>query len=202
MGPLPVPAAKVLLFCLGLVPLARWVWLGVNGGLTANPQEFLLRSAGTWTFVCLLVTLAISPLRVWLRQPGLIRLRRMCGLFAFFYACLHFLAYAGWDQGFDVPFILADIAERPFIAFGFVAFVLLIALAATSPQAAMRRLGRHWQRLHRAIYAIGILAIVHLYLHKAGKNDFQDVWWFGGVLAALLAWRIWRRYRVNPPPTR
>lgn len=190
---LPLPWARALLFCLGLAPLARWIWLGMSGGLTANPQEFLLRSAGTWTFIILAVTLAISPLRAWTGQPALIRLRRMCGLFAFFYACLHLLAYAGWDHGFALASILADIGERPFIAFGFAAFVLLAALAATSTRAAMRRLGRNWQRLHRAVYVAALLGLVHLYLHKAGKNDFVDVGWFGAALAVLLGWRVWRR---------
>ena len=131
-----------------MTPFARWIWLGLNNGLTANPVEFLTRSSGTWTLVCLLVTLAITPLRRLTGQPALVRLRRMCGLFAFFYGFQHFMAWVWWDRGFDPGQMLADIGQRPFITVGFVAFVLMAALAATSTQWAMRRLGKRWQRLH------------------------------------------------------
>jgi len=187
---------KPVLFVLGLYPLLRWIWLGLNDGLSANPVEFLTRSAGVWTFVCLLVTLAITPLRRLLNQPALVRLRRMCGLFAFFYGSLHFLAWVGWDRGFDPRGMVTDIVERPFIAVGLAAFVLMTALALTSTQAAMRRLGRRWQRLHRAIYLIGLLALLHFWWHKAGKNDFFEPVIYGAVLALLLGSRVvfwWRR---------
>lgn len=189
---LPLAYARGVLFLLGLFPLARWLWLAQSGGLGANPVEFLTRSAGTWTFVCLLITLANSPLRVMLRQPMLIRLRRMCGLYTFFYACLHMLTYVWWDQWFDVAGVLADIGERPFIALGFAAFVCLLPLAVTSTRGWMRRLGRSWTRLHRLIYLTGGLALLHFWLHRAGKNDFFEVYLFGGVLALLLGWRLWR----------
>ncbi|MFC4274983.1 protein-methionine-sulfoxide reductase heme-binding subunit MsrQ [Achromobacter aloeverae] len=188
---------KPLLFLLGLAPLLRWVWLGMNDGLTANPVEFLTRSAGTWTFVCLLVTLSITPLRRLLNQPALLRVRRMCGLYTFFYGFLHFLSWAGWDRGFDPASMAEDVGQRPFILVGFLAFVLLLVLALTSFQAAMRRLGRHWGRLHRAVYLIGLLALLHLWWHKAGKHDFTQPLWYGAVLLGLLAWRVVLRVRAN-----
>lgn len=193
---IPLGAARVLLFLLGLVPLARWIWLGMTDSLGANPVEFLTRSSGTWAFICLLVTLANTPLRVLLRQPLLIRLRRMSGLFAFFYACLHVMTYVWWDQWFMLDSIVADVIERPFIALGVLAFLTLIPLAVTSTQGWMRRLGPRWRALHRLVYLTGLFAILHLWLHKAGKNDLQDVFLFGGVLAVLLGWRIWRRFRL------
>lgn len=193
---LAVGRVKPALFLLGMTPFARWIWLGLNNGLTANPVEFLTRSSGTWTLVCLLVTLSITPLRRLTGQPALVRLRRMCGLFAFFYGFLHFMAWVWWDRGFDPGQMLADIGERPFITVGFVAFVLMAALAATSTQWAMRRLGKRWQRLHRAVYAIGLLAVLHYWWHKAGKNDLEQPMIYAAVLAVLLGWRVaawWRR---------
>lgn len=188
---------KPVLFLLGLAPFLRWFWLGANGGLTANPVEFLTRSSGTWTLVCLLVTLAITPLRRLTGQPALVRLRRMCGLFAFFYGAMHFMAWVWWDRGFDPAAMLRDIGERPFITVGFAAFVLMTALAATSTQWAMRRLGKRWQSLHRAVYAIGLLAILHYWWHKAGKNDFEAPLIYAAVLALLLGWRVVERWRRN-----
>lgn len=146
--------------------------------------------------MCLLVTLAITPLRRLTGQPALVRLRRMCGLFAFFYGSLHFLAWVWWDRGLDPVSMLQDVGERPFITVGFAAFVLMAALAATSTQWAMRKLGKRWQVLHRAVYAIGLLAILHFWWHKAGKNDLQQPLLYGSVLALLLGWRVaawWRR---------
>jgi sulfoxide reductase heme-binding subunit YedZ len=141
------------LFVLALVPFLRWFWLGFTDGLTANPIEFLQRSAGTWALVCLLVTLAITPLRVITGQGALIKLRRMVGLFAFFYAVLHVTSYVWWDQWFDVAAIADDILKRPFILVGFASFVLLVPLAVTSTKGWIRRLGgQRWQLLHRLIY--------------------------------------------------
>ncbi|CAB3812308.1 Protein-methionine-sulfoxide reductase heme-binding subunit MsrQ [Achromobacter dolens] len=191
-----VGRVKPWLFLLGLAPFARWLWLGVTNGLTANPVEFLTRSSGTWTLVCLLVTLAITPLRRLTGQPALVRLRRMCGLFAFFYGAMHFMAWVWWDRGFDPAAMLQDIGERPFITVGFAAFVLMTALAATSTQWAMRKMGRRWQQLHRAIYLIGLLAVLHYWWHKAGKNDLSEPILYASVLALLLGWRLaawWRR---------
>lgn len=181
---------KPLWFLWGLFPVARWVWLGFNDGLTANPVEFLTRSSGTWALVWLLITLAITPLRRLLGQPALVRLRRASGLFAFFYGVLHFTAWLWWDRGLDLIAMLQDVWDRPFITVGFAAFVLMAALAATSTQWAIRKLGKRWQTLHRAVYVIGILAILHLWWHKAGKNDFEQPLIYGAVLVLLLGWRL------------
>jgi len=191
---------KPLLFVWGLFPVARWVWLGTQGGLTANPVEFLTRSSGTWALVWLLLTLAVTPVRRMLGQPALVRVRRMCGLFAFFYAALHAFAWAWWDRALDLAFMVQDIWDRPFVTAGFAAFVLLSLLALTSTQGWIRRLGRRWQTLHRAVYAIGLLAILHFWWHKAGKNDFFEPIVYGSVLAVLLGWRIvawWRSRRAQ-----
>jgi sulfoxide reductase heme-binding subunit YedZ len=183
---------KIALFILGLVPVARWVWLATHDGLTANPVEFLTRSAGTWTLVSLMVTLSISPLRTILHQPMLLQVRRMCGLFTFFYVCLHLTTYVWWDQWFDVVSIIQDVGKRPFILAGFTAFLCLLVLAVTSTRGWQRRLGRGWQRLHRIIYAIGVLALLHYWWQKAGKNDFFEVGIYTVVFAALMAWRLIR----------
>lgn len=193
---------KPLLFLIGLLPFARWIWLGFHNGLTANPVEFLTRSSGTWTLVCLLVTLSVTPLRRLMGQPAFVRVRRMCGLFAFFYGSMHFLAWVWWDRGFDPVSMLKDVGERPFITVGFTAFVLMSALAATSTQWAMRKLGKRWQVLHRLVYLIGLLAILHFWWHKAGKNDLAQPMLYGAVLLLLLSWRVgvWLRRRAASAP--
>ena len=175
-------------FGLCLVPLARLIVLGVSGGLGANPIEFITRSTGTWTLVGLLLTLSITPLRRLSGQTGLIRYRRMLGLFSFFYACLHFVTYLWLDQFFDPAAIARDIVKRPFITIGFSAFVLLIPLAATSTHAMMRRLGRRWQQLHRLVYVIALLGVTH-YLWLV-KKDMTEPLIYGGVLLLLLALRL------------
>ncbi|WP_312853649.1 protein-methionine-sulfoxide reductase heme-binding subunit MsrQ [Zwartia sp.] len=182
--------AKPILFLIGLYPLLRWVFLAYQNDLTANPVEFLTRSSGTWTLVCLLVTLSISPLRQWLKQPALLRWRRMCGLFTFFYAFLHALTWAGWDQSFALIPMLNDVWKRPFILVGAAAFLTMSVLAVTSTHGWMRRLGRRWQQLHSTIYLIGILAILHYWWHKQGKSDFDTVLIYAAVLFVLLAWRV------------
>ncbi|WP_345250889.1 protein-methionine-sulfoxide reductase heme-binding subunit MsrQ [Pigmentiphaga soli] len=192
-----MPVFKTLLFIVCLFPIARWVWLGTHDGLTANPVEFLTRSSGRWTLTGLLLTLSVSPLRVLLKQPTLLRVRRMLGLFSFFYACLHFTTYVWWDQWFDVVAILADVAKRPFIMVGFAALVLLIPLAVTSTQGWMRRLGRKWQALHRMVYGIVVLALLHYWWQKAGKNDFAVVTIYVAVFAGLMAWRVWGWWRAR-----
>jgi sulfoxide reductase heme-binding subunit YedZ len=176
------------LFAVCLLPLVRLIALGASGGLGANPIEFITHSTGTWTLVGLLVTLSVTPLRRLTGRAELIRYRRMLGLFAFFYACLHFITYIWLDQFFDLDAIGKDIVKRPFITVGFAAFVLLIPLAATSNHAMMRRLGRRWQQLHRLIYPIALLAVVH-YLWLV-KKDMTQPLIFGAVLALLLFMRL------------
>lgn len=180
------PRNWIALVCL--FPAIRLLVLGLTDGLGANPIEFVTRSTGTWALVGLLVTLAVTPLRRLTGVGSLIRYRRMLGLFAFFYACLHGLTYFWLDQFFDPVGIAHDILKRPFVTFGFAALVLLVPLAATSTQAMMRRLGRNWQRLHRLVYAAALLAVAH-YLWLV-KKDLTEPLIYAGVLAALLALRL------------
>ncbi|CAM2150093.1 Protein-methionine-sulfoxide reductase heme-binding subunit MsrQ [Pararobbsia alpina] len=188
--PRRIVIAKVLVFIAALYPLARLIVFGVTGHLGANPIEFITRSTGLWTLVFLCITLAVTPLRRLTGRAELVRFRRMLGLFAFFYGVLHFTTYFWFDQWFDLHAIYKDIFKRPFITVGFAAFVLLIPLAATSFQAAVRKLGRRWQTLHRAIYAIAVLAILHFWWMKAGKHDLELPEIYGSIIAALLAFRI------------
>lgn len=183
---------KIALFLVCLLPLARAAYI-VLGGMAVNPIEFITRSTGTWTLVMLLAGLAITPLRRLSGANWLIKLRRMLGLFAFFYACLHFTTYIWLDQFFDLTAVLRDIAKRPFITIGFVAFVLLIPLAATSTDAMLRRLKRNWGRLHRLVYPIAALGVLH-YLWLV-KRDLTQPLLYAAVLAVLLGLRLWWRYR-------
>ncbi|MFC4160630.1 protein-methionine-sulfoxide reductase heme-binding subunit MsrQ [Chitinimonas lacunae] len=182
---------KSLVFALSLLPLGRMAWI-VLSGQAVNPIEFITRSTGTWTLVLLLLTLAITPLRRIGNWPTLLRLRRMLGLFAFFYACLHFLTYLWLDRFFDLGDIVRDIAKRPFITVGFAAFVLLLPLALTSTDAMMRRLKRNWQRLHYSVYAVAVLGVLH-YLWLV-KRDLTEPLLYGALLALLLGWRLWWRW--------
>lgn len=186
---------KPVLFIVGLYPLLRWFYLGWQDDLTVNPTEFLTRSSGIWTLVCLIATLMLSPMRHWLGMPALIRWRRMFGLFAFFYASLHTLAWAWWEQNFVINDMAIDVLARPFVSVGMAAFLVMFAMALTSNQRAMRRLGRWWKALHRWIYLVAVLAIVHFWLHKAGKNDFYEVTVYGVIVALLLGWRVWRHFK-------
>ena len=179
---------KLWIFGLCLLPLVRLIVLGFNGGLGANPIEFITRSTGTWTLVGLMVTLSVTPLRRLTGRADLIRYRRMLGLFTFFYVCLHFATYVWLDQFFDPASIVKDIIKRPFITVGFTAFVLLIPLAATSTHAMIRRLGRRWQQLHRLVYAIAILGVIH-YLWLV-KKDLTEPLIYGSVLTLLLLMRL------------
>jgi sulfoxide reductase heme-binding subunit YedZ len=179
---------KAMIWLLCLTPLGRLIFLGLTDGLGANPIEFITRSTGTWTLVGLLVTLSITPLRK-LGAPGwLLRFRRLLGLFAFFYACLHFTTYIWLDQFFDPASIVKDIAKRPFIAIGFTAFVLLIPLAATSNQRMMKKLGRNWLLLHKLVYLIASLGVVHYWWLV--KKDITQPLVYLCVLAILLALRL------------
>ena len=180
---------KFVLFVAALLPLARLGWKALHGGLGANPIEVITHSTGDWTLILVLTTLSITPLRQLTRQYWLIGLRRMIGLFAFFYGTLHFLTYIVLDKFFDVHEMLKDIGKRPFITVGFSAFVLMIPLALTSTAGSIRRLGgKNWQRLHRLIYLTAILGVVHyLWLVKADKRKPLE---YGAVLAVLLLYRV------------
>jgi sulfoxide reductase heme-binding subunit YedZ len=194
-----VVPAKVAVFLFGLYPLARIVLLGVLGDLTANPIEFVTRSTGLWTLVFLCITLAITPVRRLTGVNALVRFRRMVGLFAFFYVVLHFTTYVWFDKWFDVFAILKDITKRPFIMVGFAAFVLLIPLAATSPKIMVRKLGRRWQMLHRLIYPIAALGMLHFWWMKSGKHDLILPKIYGTILIVLLGWRVvlWMKGRMG-----
>ena len=200
--PPPLARIKLALFLLALLPLARLPWAAWTGDFGPNPVEFVQRWTGAWTFNFLLLTLCITPLRVWTQWHWLLRLRRMLGLFTFFYATLHFLSFIGFDHSFAVDAIARDVFKRPFVTAGFAAFVLLIPLAATSNQWAIRKLGgRRWQELHRSVYLIGILACVHYFwLVKATALLWPLA--YSVALALLLGWRVRERRRKAVPVPR
>jgi methionine sulfoxide reductase heme-binding subunit len=190
------PAAKPAVFVLCLLPLAWLVYATATNQLGANPAEALIRATGDWTLRALCVVLAVTPLRVVTATPQLARFRRMLGLFVFFYGLLHLLSYAWFDMGFDLPDILRDIAKRPFILVGSLALLLLALLAATSFNRAIKAMGaRRWQALHRTVYAVAGLAILHFFWMRSGKNDFGEVAIYAVILGALLGWRLWHRLR-------
>jgi sulfoxide reductase heme-binding subunit YedZ len=187
--------AKPLLFVLLLLPLASLIWGAVADTLGANPAEALIRSTGDWTLRMLCLTLAVTPLRQTLGLPALARFRRMIGLFTFFYGLLHFLCFAWLDMGLDVAAILADIPKRPFILVGTLALLLMLPLAATSFNRAIKALGAaRWQALHKAVYAVVLLGLLHFFWMRAGKNDFAEVGVYAAVVAVLLGWRLWWRF--------
>jgi sulfoxide reductase heme-binding subunit YedZ len=191
-----ISALKVLVFVLALVPLAQLVagavyfpdWLG------ANPAEFINRATGQWTLRFLLITLAVTPLRLITGWNWLLRLRRMLGLFAFFYGVVHLSSYVGFDRVFEVEEILKDIAKRPFITLGFTALLLMIPLAATSTNAMVRRLGaKRWLALHRLVYVIAPLGVLHFWWMV--KRDITQPAIYAAILAVLLGWRIATKIR-------
>ena len=192
------PATKPLLFAACLLPCVWLFYAAAANQLGANPAEALIRSTGDWTLRLLCLTLAVTPLRVLANQPALARFRRMLGLATFFYALLHFLAYAWLDMGFDAAVIVRDIPKRPFALVGFLALLLMLPLAATSFNRAIRALGAaRWQALHRAVYAIAVLAILHFFWMRAGKHDFAEVAVYAAIVAALLGWRALRLRRLR-----
>lgn len=183
--------AKPLAFALALLPFVWLLTAAALDWLGANPAEALERSTGDWTLRMLCVVLAITPLRTMAGLPALARFRRMAGLFVYFYAVLHLLAYSWFDMGFDVEDIAKDIVKRPFILVGFTAIVLLTPLALTSFNRAIRALGgRQWQLLHRLVYVIAVLAIVHFFWMRAGKHNFAEVAVYAAILGSLLGWRV------------
>lgn len=194
------PLAKPLVFVLAMLPFVYLLWSAVFDQLGANPAEALVRSTGDWTLRMLCVVLAVTPLRVLTGNPGLARFRRMLGLFVYFYVALHLLSYSGFDMAFDVTDIAKDIAKRPFILVGFAAFVLLSSLALTSFNRAIKALGaKNWQRLHKAVYLVAGLAMLHFFWMRAGKNDFAEVALYAAILATLMGWRLWRYLQKNRP---
>lgn len=191
-------AAKPVAFVVGLLPALWLVYAAAFDLLGANPAEALERSLGDWTLRMLCVVLAVTPLRVVAGLPGLARFRRMVGLYVYFYAVLHLLAYSWFDMGFDLSDIAADIAKRPFILVGFIAVVLLTPLALTSFNRAIRTLGaRRWLALHQSVYVVAVLAVLHFFWMRAGKNNFTEVAVYGVILASLLGWRLQRYFRKN-----
>ena len=197
-SPLLHPAAKPLLFAACLLPFVWLFYAAAANQLGANPAEALIRSTGDWTLRLLCLTLAVTPLRVLTNQPALARFRRMLGLTTFFYALLHFLGYAWLDMGFDAAVIARDIPKRPFALVGFLALLLMLPLAATAFNRAIRALGAaRWQALHRAVYAIAVLAILHFFWMRAGKHDFAEVAVYAAIVAALLGWRALRLRRLR-----
>jgi sulfoxide reductase heme-binding subunit YedZ len=181
--------AKTVVWLVCLAPAAWLVWLGFHGGLGANPVEFVTHTTGDWTLRLVLVTLAITPLRRLFKAPRFTRFRRLIGLFAFFYGCLHFLTWFVLDKSFDLTEMWKDVLKRPFITVGFLGFVLMIPLAVTSTAGWIRRLGgKNWQRLHRLIYVTGIAGVVHYYWLV--KSDVRLPVMYGVILAVLLGARL------------
>lgn len=174
--------------------------------LGANPAEALIRATGDWTLRFLCLVLAVTPLRTWTTTPALARFRRMLGLFVYFYVALHLLSYSGFDMSFDLGDIARDIVKRPFILVGFSAFVLLTPLAFTSFNRAIKALGaKRWQRLHKAVYAVAGLSILHFFWMRAGKNNFAEVFVYAAVLGLLLGWRVFdffkKKNQAKPKPS-
>lgn len=199
------PAAKPVVFVLCLLPFA-WLFYGaLTDGLGANPAEHLIRSAGDWTLRFICIVLAVTPLRVITKTNALARFRRMLGLFAYFYVVFHLLSYSWFDMGFELQDIAKDIAKRPFILVGFSAFLLLTPLAATSFNRAIRALGaKRWQLLHRLVYLIAGLGLLHFFWMRAGKHNFAEVFVYAAIIGVLLGWRVWnfasKRKPLRPVP--
>ena len=188
------PAAKPVLFIACLLPLAWLIYAIGTNQLGANPAEGLIRGLGDWTLRALWLTLAITPLRQLTGLAALARFRRMLGLFTAFYASLHLLSYAWLDMGFAWADIAADIAKRPFIWMGFTAWLLMLPLAATSFNRAIKALGgNRWQMLHRLVYATAVIGLLHFIWMRAGKHNFAEPAVYGVLLAGLLGWRLWKK---------
>jgi methionine sulfoxide reductase heme-binding subunit len=197
------PLAKPLVFAAALLPFAWLLYGAMTDNLGANPQEHLIRSLGDWTLRFLCVTLAVTPLRMITGTPALARFRRMFGLFTYFYVVMHLIAYSVFDKELVWADIAKDIAKRPFILVGFTAFVLLTPLALTSFNRAVKALGaKRWQALHKTVYAIACLAILHFFWMRAGKNNFAEVAVYAAVLATLLGWRVaqWLKTKARAAP--
>ena len=185
------PASKPAVFVLCLLPLAWLFYSALANQLGANPAESLIRATGDWTLRFICIVLAVTPLRVVSNTPALARFRRMLGLFVYFYVVVHLLSYSWLDMGFDAAGIVKDIIKRPFILVGFAAFVLLTPLAATSFNKAIKTMGvRRWQMLHKLVYLISGLGLLHFFWMRAGKNNFTEVFVYAGIVTVLLGWRV------------
>lgn len=180
---------KCLIWVFAFIPIIRLVWLGVNDDLTANPVEFVERSTGTWALVFLLLSLSMTPIRLLTKQVWQIQLRRLLGLWMFFYACLHITTYVWLDYGFVWQDIAKDIIKHPYVIVGFTAYLLTIPLAITSNSAMIKRLKTKWKTLHQSVYLIGILAILHFWWLV--KKDVTEPFYYGSVLVILLGIRVY-----------
>jgi len=190
-SPKQLSAIKALVFLLALVPFGKLVWLTVSEQLV-EPLQYITRATGDWTLYFLCITLAVTPLRKLSKWNWVLKLRRMLGLYAFFYGLLHFTTFLWFDHFFDVQEMLKDVVKRPFITVGFIAFVLLIPLAVTSTNAMVKRLGgKRWLWLHRLVYVIAPLGVLHYWWMKAAKNDLGQPLLFVLIVAVLLALRVW-----------
>jgi sulfoxide reductase heme-binding subunit YedZ len=187
-----ISVIKALVFIVCLVPLVRLVWLGITDNLSANPIEFIERSTGFWALFILLATLTLTPIRLLTGRAWQIQLRRMLGLFMFFYVCLHIVTYIWLDFAFDWVGITKDIAKHPRILVGFAVFILSVPLAITSTNSMMRRLRERWKQLHQLVYLIAILAIVHFWWLV--KKDIREPLLYALILAALLGIRVFFKY--------
>ena len=185
------PAAKPVLFVLCLLPFVWLFYSALTDQLGANPAEALIRATGDWTLRFICIVLTVTPLRTISNTPALARFRRMLGLFVYFYVMTHLLSYSWFDMGFDVADIVKDIIKRPFILVGFSAFVLLTPLAATSFNAAIKAMGaKRWQTLHKLVYVIAGLGLLHFFWMRSGKNNFAEVFVYAAIIAVLLGWRV------------
>ena len=184
------PASKPAVFAMCLLPLVWLLYSALANQLGANPAESLIRATGNWTLRFICIVLAVTPLRIVSNTPALARFRRMFGLFVYFYVVVHLLSYSWFDMGFDAADIVKDIIKRPFILVGFTAFVLLTPLAASSFNKAIKTMGvRRWQMLHKLVYLISGLGLLHFFWMRAGKNNFAEVFVYAGIVAVLLGWR-------------
>jgi sulfoxide reductase heme-binding subunit YedZ len=192
-------AVKPMVFALALLPFASLLLGALTHGLGPNPAEALTRGTGDWTlrFVCL--TLAVTPVRQITGWVVIARWRRMLGLYSFFYGLLHFLCYAWLDMGFDLAQLVRDIPKRPFVLVGTLALLLMLPLAATSSHRAVKALGaRRWRQLHRLVYGVALLGLLHFFWMRSAKNDFAEVAVYAAVIALLLGWRIWKLRHAQP----
>ena len=192
-------AVKPLLFVLALLPFAHLLYGALNNGLGPNPAEALSRGTGDWTLRFLCLTLAVTPLRQITGWVVMARWRRMLGLYAFFYGLLHFLCYAWLDMGFDVAAIVRDIPKRPFVLVGTLALLLMLPLAATSFNRAIKALGAaRWRQLHRLVYGITLLGLLHFFWMRSAKNNFGEVAVYAVIITLLLGWRLWKLRQTRP----